>query len=124
MTRIATTLAGSAILAAAILAPPYPAFAHARLIKAAPAAGAHVPTGLKQIRLVFNEAVEPSLSTLELDDASGAAVAAAKAGEACAEETCSLAVPALVPGDYKVKYHVLSADGHVVDGDYAFNIAK
>lgn len=112
----------AAVLAAAACLLPGAAEAHARLVSATPAANATVMAGVSTIEVAFNETLEPALSTLELDDASGMAVTAATEAAACGGRTCRLAVPPLKAGDYVVKYHVLSADGHVVDGSYTFHV--
>jgi copper resistance protein C len=98
-------------------------WSHARLKSASPPADATAQTGLKEIKLEFNEAVEPSLSTIEVDDANGQVIATSKGKAVCEKKTCSLAVDPMMAGDYVVKYHVLSSDGHVVDGHYGFHVA-
>jgi len=34
-----------------------------------------------------------------------------------------MAVPPLAPGRYRVKWHVLSVDTHVTEGDFTFTVA-
>lgn len=106
----------------AAIALPHPAQAHAKLTSATPAADAKLPAAPSAIVLSFNETVEPSLTFVELEDAAGAVVVTSKGKAICDKATCTLALPALKPGAYKVKYHVLSADGHVVNGGYGFVI--
>ena len=98
------------------------AMAHAKLKSASPASGATVKAGVSEIKLVFGEKLEGALSTVALADATGAAIAATSAGPACAGTTCHITVAPLAAGDYTVKYHILSADGHVVDGKYVFHV--
>lgn len=97
--------------------------AHARLKTAKPAANAAVKTGLSTIELTFNEAVEPALSVVELDDANGKVVTSSKGTAICEKKVCRLDIPPLQAGSYTVRYHVLSEDGHTVEGSYGFKAA-
>lgn len=101
---------------------PSASWAHARLKSASPPAEATAKTGLSAIKLVFNETIEPSLSVIELLDAADQVLVTSKGKAVCEQKTCILAVDPLKAGDYMVKYHVLSADGHVVEGKYSFHI--
>ena len=107
-------------LALCVALAPLPALAHAKLKSSSPAASAKVMSGLKEIKLEFSEAIEPSFSKFELNDASGKAVTSMTGDKACAKAKCKFEISPLGPGVYTVKYHVLSSDGHVVDG--IFNI--
>lgn len=100
------------------------ALAHAKLKTSQPAANSKVQAGIKEIRLMFNETIEPSLSTVEVDGPDGRAIASSKGSKVCAKQTCKLAVPALAAGTYAVKFHVLSMDGHVVEGSYSFSTTE
>lgn len=120
MPRQFQVLAAVAFLA--ITASSVPALAHARLKSASPSQDATVKAGLAEIKLTFNENVEPSLSVIELDDSAGKVVVTSKGTAVCEKKSCALPVPPLKAGDYAVKYHVLSEDGHVVEGGYAFHV--
>ena len=110
-------------LAVACLGCPDGASAHAKLKLASPAANATVKSAVTDIKLQFNEAVEPSFSVIGLLDASGKQLATSKGSTFCEKTNCTFTVAPLKPGSYEVKYHVLSADGHVVEGTYAFKVA-
>ena len=97
--------------------------AHARLRSASPPADATVQSGLAEIRLVFNETVEPSFSTVELLDEAGEVLATSQGQTICEAQVCTLTIEPLASGSYGVRYHVLSADGHVVEGSHGFNVA-
>jgi methionine-rich copper-binding protein CopC len=99
-------------------------FAHARLKSASPAANATSKVGLAEIRLQFNEAVEPALSVLELLDKDGKTIASSKGKLVCENMTCVFAIEPLQPGSYGVRYHVLSEDGHTIEASYGFNVVK
>lgn len=99
------------------------ALAHARLKSAMPAVNATVKSGLAEIKLRFNEAVEPALSVIELLDADGKVIASSKGQSVCVSTACTFVIEALKPGSYTVRYHVLSEDGHVVESSYGFKVA-
>jgi methionine-rich copper-binding protein CopC len=101
---------------------PGEALAHARLKSSSPAANAKVASGFKEIKLEFVEAIEPSLSKFELDDQVGKAIAAMTGDKACADAKCKFEIAPLQVGNYTFKYHVLSGDGHVVDGKFDFAV--
>lgn len=101
---------------------PDQAFAHARLKHASPAKNASVKAGLSAIELQFNEAVEPALSVIELLDAKGGTISSSKGKAVCEKLVCRFAVDPLKAGTYAVKYHVLSEDGHTVEGQYGFTV--
>lgn len=113
-------LAAVALLAFA--ASPVPALAHAQLKSASPPQDSTVKAGLAEIRLTFNETIEPSLSVIELDDSAGQVLVRSKGVGVCEKKACALVVSPLKAGDYAVKYHVLSEDGHVVEGSYVFHV--
>ena len=42
--------------------------------------------------------------------------------QACKAKTCRFAVEPLKAGTYHIDYHILSADGHVVEGKIRFTV--
>jgi methionine-rich copper-binding protein CopC len=107
----------AAVAAPALLASG--AQAHAHLQKANPAENAAVAAP-KQIHLEFSERLEPKLSAVELMKADGTAVAVTSKTEGKAIDG-ALAAP-LAPGGYMVMWHVISADGHKMKGQYNFTV--
>lgn len=110
-------------LAAALLAAPAGARAHAMLGHASPAVGSAVPTAPKEVVLWFTEKLEPAFSRAEVRGADGAVVSAGKAQVDRADRT-QLRVPLkpLPPGTYKVTWRVLSVDTHRTQGDFTFRV--
>lgn len=103
-----------------------PAFAHAHLKQAVPAAGATVTTAPTELRLSFTEGVEPAFSGVALAMADGMAIKPAAVALAPADPATlvvTLAAP-LSPGRYTVTWHALSDDSHKTRGHYAFTVAK
>ena len=100
---------------------PAGAFAHARLEQAEPAKRAALSAAPTQIRLKFNESVEAGYSRITVEDATGAAIAEGVEPGADAR-SLELRLPALPPGEYRVRFRALSVDGHVIEADYPFRI--
>lgn len=114
----------AAALAAALLALPQGAAAHARLKRAEPRAGSTVATSPTVLKLWFSEAVEPAFSTIEVLGPDGRKVATAKAHLDPADGTLlETPLPRLAPGRYKVLWHALSVDTHRTQGSFAFTVA-
>lgn len=99
--------------------------AHPQLQSAEPAAGTTAPAP-KQIRIIFNEAVIPQFSGIELRDPSGKHIPVGKSDTDRANKKI-LIVPMkqdLAPGDYKVDWHAVSDDTHRVKGSYSFSVGR
>lgn len=111
------------LLAAAALAVSLasPVSAHSLLIASVPPAGA-VVDGVPAVVLRFNNRVEKKLSQIRLVPPAGEArVLAVKTDGAV--DALEAPLPSLVPGRYRVEWRVLSTDGHVVSGAFAFNVS-
>jgi methionine-rich copper-binding protein CopC len=95
-----------------------PAAAHAFLDHAAPAAGENLHGGPAKIVLHFTEALEPSFSTIEVRDDSGASVA----GGPVVVQGDEMDIPLkhLAPGRYRVSWRAVSVDTHRTEGKYNF----
>lgn len=109
-------------LIAALSANAGEAVAHSKLKSSLPANGSTVPGNFKEARLDFLEPIEGALSHFDLVDADGKVVVHADGGTACAEKSCKFPVETLAPGAYRIDYHILSADGHVVEGKIRFTV--
>jgi len=110
-------------LALAVLAPA--ASAHAFLEHAEPRVGSTVAKAPDQVTLRFSEALEPAFSTLQVLDAAGKRVDRndRKVDPANAS-VMRVSVPPLGPGKYRVKWRALSADTHVTQGDFTFEVGR
>jgi copper resistance protein C len=98
-------------------------FAHASLVKAEPARRATLSTSPKQIRLWFNEEIEADYASLSVLDTHGEALTGEKPSVHPDDpKSIFLELPELSPGQYTVKFRVLSVDGHVVDSDFGFTV--
>ncbi|MEO7773535.1 MAG: copper homeostasis periplasmic binding protein CopC [Steroidobacteraceae bacterium] len=120
MPAIRWTLVG--VIATASLLLGSTAFAHAHLVKSAPAANAHVATP-RTITLTFNEELAPAFSKLQIAMADGMKL---NIGYSLSDDKLSLiATPsaALGPGGYTVTWQAAStADGHMMEGRFSFTV--
>ncbi|BAV47820.1 Cu resistance protein [Mesorhizobium loti] len=100
-----------------------PAFAHAHLKSVTPADKAIISTSPMAVTLDFTEGLNLAFSGANLQDASGSQVSSGKAQLSNEDETLTIPLQsALRPGDYTVKWHILSNDGHKSDGSYSFTV--
>lgn len=99
--------------------------AHSALVRAEPGPRSVLAEPPAMIRLWFNEPVEAKFSTVTVEGADGKTVANIGDPVAVTDNERELVVrlPALAPGKYRVRYRVLSVDGHVVDWGYGFSVA-
>jgi methionine-rich copper-binding protein CopC len=101
-----------------------PAAAHSLLLESSPAAESTITTRPPQLTLRFNNRIEKRLSRISLLDERGrpqALTIAVADGDA---DRLTATVPPLEPGAYRVEWHVLSTDGHVVSGSFGFRLAR
>lgn len=111
-----------AVLATALLAA-QEVQAHAFLEHASPAVGSSVPAAPAAVTMWFTQQLEPAFTTASVTDASGNAVAAARAA-VDAQNPMELKVPLkpLPPGTYTVSWHALSVDTHTTTGHFTFQV--
>lgn len=99
------------------------AHGHARLVKAEPAARATVSIAPTVVRLWFNERIEPRFASAEVTDTNGQVVSAGPAAVSADDpKRMELPLGELTPGVYRVRYRVLSVDGHVVEASHTFTV--
>ncbi|MEX2147096.1 MAG: copper resistance CopC family protein [Candidatus Rokuibacteriota bacterium] len=110
--------------AAAVLFVTSPGLAHSLLLESSPAAEATLAASPAQLRLRFNNRIEKRLSRITLLDERGTPQALTIAVADGGAERLTAAVPPLAPGAYRVEWHVLSSDGHVVSGSFGFRLAR
>lgn len=99
------------------------AFAHARLEKAVPGVGSTV-AGASELRLEFNEGVEPKFTSVVVTKQGGGAVAAGKPaveGDDNKNLVVKFSAP-LVAGVYDVEWKAVSVDTHHTQGNFTFTV--
>jgi methionine-rich copper-binding protein CopC len=98
--------------------------AHAFLIRADPRVGSKMNKAPNEVRVWFSETVQASVSGVKVFDATGKQVDKKDTHSDRADRAalCVSLIPALTPGTYKVVWRVTSADTHVTDGNFHFEI--
>jgi methionine-rich copper-binding protein CopC len=97
--------------------------AHAKIEASQPKADSEVQSAPKEIRLRFNEPLEAAFSKIELVDAKDAEIALPKVDlDKNDHKVMFTALPALPPGQYRVRWSTMTHDGHKAKGQFAFRI--
>jgi copper resistance protein C len=98
------------------------AHAHALLDHADPRVGNTVKSP-RTVSLWFTQNLESAFSDIQVLDASGARVNAGRAAvDANDRKLLRVLVKSLPAGKYTVKWHVLSVDTHITEGNFTFNV--
>jgi copper transport protein len=112
-----------ALVAAAALTLPAAAWAHAALLKTFPAASAEVDTAPAQLRLVYDEVIEPRFAVISVTDAAGhQQVDGAVHRSPANPYELDAPLKRSAEGWYLVFWRVISADGHPVRGAFTYRI--
>ncbi|KQV36962.1 hypothetical protein ASC93_21805 [Massilia sp. Root335] len=99
------------------------AFAHAKLQSSDPKAGSTLGGAPKQVRLKFNEAVEPAFSKIMLLGTGDKEIPISGATVDKVDPTVMTApLPPLPAGEYRVRWSTMTHDGHKTKGDVPFTI--
>jgi copper transport protein len=112
-----------AALAAAALALPAAASAHAALVRTVPTASVILDRAPPLVQLTYTEAVEPRFATVSVTDAAGTRETAGAPRRSAADpKTLVVPVRHVGPGWYLVYWRVISVDGHPVRGAFTFAV--
>ena len=99
--------------------------AHSALVSANPVAGADLSNSPAEVRLTFNESllllVNENPNKLEVLNSSGDVVSG-EVSVSGPEIFVPINQEMAVSGEYSVRYRVVSADGHPVEGEYKFTV--
>lgn len=105
------------------LAPTSAAIAHAFPDHASPTVGGLVNQTPAEVRIWFTQKIEPAFSAIEVLDATGQRVDQGDASvDAQDAALLRVSLKHLVPGTYKVVWHVVSVDSHATQGDFTFTV--
>ena len=111
-----------ATLLACLLVPGL-ADAHAVLRKTEPAQRAQLSRPPSAVRLWFSEPLEAAFSSASVAGAAGNEITHEPARLSAQDaRLLELNLPGLSPGQYTVRYQVLSVDGHTVKGSFTFRL--
>lgn len=102
---------------------PDSAEAHAFLRRSSPADGARLAEPPSEIRLEFTEPVDPALSSVTLVKDDGREIAGKPEPGDASKRWLVVRIPRLEPGVYTVRWQVISADTHPMDGSFRFSVA-
>jgi hypothetical protein len=111
------------VSAATMALSPGIASAHAIVVAAQPAMNSTVGQGELEIRLDFNSQVDTKWSRLSLQRPDGSEVVIALAPDAPAGVLAGRA-QATVSGRWKLRWQVLSLDGHITRGEVRFSVRE
>jgi len=101
------------------------AAAHSRLVKSDPSARAVLTTPPKELKLWFNEAVEPAFAKIWIVPAEGDQIPLTSRGDSTDQKLLIATFPDNLPnGPVNIGYHVLSVDGHTVEDKLSFTIKE
>jgi copper resistance protein C len=118
--RPAAALLTAAVVAVAVLGPATPASAHSRLERTDPADGGTVTRPMSAITLTFNERVHGDFTTVVV---TGPGSRSYSHGHVrVIDDNVYQDVYPLHSGSYTVAWRAISADGHPVDGRFAFTV--
>lgn len=99
------------------------AFAHAKLQSSDPQAGSTLASAPKQVRLKFNEALEPAFSKIQLTGPQNNEIPVTGTAVDKADATVMTAqLPALSAGEYHIHWSTMTHDGHKTKGDVTFTV--
>jgi methionine-rich copper-binding protein CopC len=109
------------VVGACILPSGSQALAHARLLEMTPRAQSVVAVSPPELRLNFSEGIEPRFSSVDVTTADGQKIFVGPLAAQGKEVMVPLPKP-LAAGVYRVNWHILSADGHKVQGSFTFEV--
>ncbi len=111
------------VVAAAALAAPAAAWAHAALLHTVPAASGTVNRPPPEVLLTYSEAIEPRFAIVSVTDSTGRQVTSGDPRTAAGQPQTLVTPLRRVPeGWYLVFWRVISADGHPVRGAFTFAV--
>jgi copper resistance protein C len=111
----AAVLAGLVIGTAAVQA-------HAHLDRTSPPPDSTVRMAPDEVTLWFTQKLEPSFSSAEVHDSSGARVDRGAHVDEADPTLLHVTLTPLPPGTYKVHWRVVSVDTHRTEGDFNFRV--
>ncbi|HEU0229979.1 MAG TPA: copper resistance protein CopC [Burkholderiaceae bacterium] len=112
----------SAVAGALFLGGTGQAWAHAHPVQESPAPKS-VVTAPNEVRIVYDDPLEPAFSHLNVLTLQGKQVNQAKSSvEGHAHKTMLVALPTLSAGQYQVRWVAVATDGHRTQGHYTFTV--
>jgi len=98
---------------------------HALFNHSEPRVGETISSCPKQVRVWFDSQLEPSFSTIQVENQGGKRVDNLDGHVDSSDATIlEVNLPCLSPGTYQVLWKVVSLDGHNTNGSFVFTIEK
>jgi methionine-rich copper-binding protein CopC len=98
--------------------------AHAFLDHAEPRVGSVVKVAPSEVKLWFNEQIEPAFSSIQVLDSAGRRVDKDDVHvDPAQREVLRISLQPLSQGAYSVKWRAVSVDTHVTNGSFGFRVA-
>jgi methionine-rich copper-binding protein CopC len=101
-----------------------PAGAHAVVIESSPKDKEILTRPPKEVSLRFNSKIEKSLARISLTGNGGRKIPLPRLTAGGPPNQLIISLPGIGPGDYTLRYRVLSTDGHATSGVLRFNIVN
>src|SRR5258708_3551333 len=111
-----------ALVAGATLATRGVLLAHAMLLSSDPKAGSELTRSPQQVRLVFSEAIDASVSGIRLVPPRNAPLDLAVIADPRDAKALVAPLAPLAVGMYRVVWRTVSVDGHAVNGSFGFTV--
>ncbi len=118
------SLAGGILLFALWIGVPCSAAAHALLLESSPRVDAVLTRSPSRIFLRFNSRIEKALSGVIVTGPESRVVPLAVVASDPAPNHLVVPLPVLPPGQYLVRWRILSPDGHVTEGTFRFRVVS
>jgi copper transport protein len=119
---VRAALGAAAVLLALLYAQPE-AFAHARLLRSQPGAGAALKQAPKIVELWFSEELDAGGCAVAVTDQTGRRVDKQNIGLAEGGKKLQAELDDMASGAYTVEWKVLSTDGHTMKGKFTFTLS-
>jgi len=116
-----TSVSRALLLSVVLLILPHGAWGHAIIVSSSPANGATVPQGPVSIHLRFNSRIDHSRSRLTLLAPDGGEQPLSATSDSPADGF-DVDARALASGQWRLRWQVLSVDGHISRGDIPFTV--
>ncbi len=97
--------------------------AHAIIVESTPAQGSSGPAPPRLV-MRFNSRLERALCSLQLVGPHQRSIALLRPDPDAPPDTLSYPLPPLEPGEYKARWKVMAADGHVTEGTVVFTVTR
>ena len=121
MAALRSIMAGVALAFLAVSLQPLPAAAHSPLISSSPANGDVLAAAPPAIKMKFRSTAR--LVRLALTGAQSGEVTLSEEHLMVEKHRHTVALPAIAADEYEVRWRALSADGHVVKGNFSFTVS-